>query len=195
MKNSQYLSDLQQSMTLLESSNPPAAQALQKFQYWLTSSTKVSILLSDLIGSENSVPLTLVDVEHIVEQSYLRPHRSSKANDLYHLSHPKIGEITHAISVMTDYVLATIRRRKYKEISEESFSRSNILRIPPPRGGDISRSGDGSGKNKLRKITNSTSGESGLGWKYHLYDMLGRGEIERVERGGLQGPMLRLKKK
>jgi hypothetical protein len=183
MKNSHYLSDLQHSIFLLESSNASgAAIALQKFYNWLNTSTKARILLTDLLApSLSTPPLTLIDIDHIVRHNYLIPHRHSQAQQsLYSLSHPKIGEILHTCSVMCDTVRDAIRRKKYKEIREEELSRFE---------------GRAEGKNKFRKIPAGSAPEgSGLGWKYHLYDLIGSGVIERVETGGLQGAMLRIKK-
>lgn len=91
---------------------------------------------------------------------------------------------------MTDYILKTIRRTQYKEISEEKICQT-IFQTK-----EFDDNTEQRYSKKAKKIPRglTSSAPSGLGWKYHLYDMLGRDLITRVESGGLKGPILRIKK-
>jgi hypothetical protein len=97
-----YLSDIEKSIEMLESSdntekeqkkmNQEVISSLQKFIQWLSVSTTTSILESDLKTTqshENSL-LTHSDLQNIVAQGYLFPHRSSNASGLYYLSHHQV---------------------------------------------------------------------------------------------------------
>lgn len=93
---------------------------------------------------------------------------------------------------MSQYILNTIKRKKYKEIYEEEFSSIIFRRTDSSI---VPENSEGRKKLKVKNAPRGMKGQNseGLGWKYHLYDMLGRDILYRVESGGLKGPLLRIK--
>jgi hypothetical protein len=105
------------------------------------------------------------------------------------------------MSTMTDYILKTIRRTQYKEISEDKICQMIFQSTNHSIGSNNSNSNsnpygllDRIERKKPRKVPRGLTSEAptGLGWKYHLYDLIGRDLIYRVETGGLKGHMLRI---
>lgn len=92
---------------------------------------------------------------------------------------------------MTDYILKMIRRTQYKELSEDKICQTIF------QNQEFDDIVDQRYQKKAKKVPRGlkSSAPNGLGWKYHLYDMIGRDLITRVESGGLRGPILRIKKK
>lgn len=97
---------------------------------------------------------------------------------------------------MTKYILNTIKRKKYKEIYEEEFS--TIIFRKPSNNNEVDsfvNVNEGRKKIKIKNVPRGMKGQNseGLGWKYHLYDLIGRDLLYRVETGGLKGPLLRIR--
>jgi hypothetical protein len=114
--HSDYVSDIQKSITQIECSDiieqhrnrrQEIISSLQKFIRWLPTSTKTSILESDLktVNGDMDPLLTQADLVNLVEQGYLFPHRSSNASGLYYLSHHQVSLNHHfAFLLLTLFV-------------------------------------------------------------------------------------------
>ena len=168
-------------------------ESLQKFILWLEQNNQISVLESDLLEF-----LTRKDIQNLINCGYLYSYRNSKANNLYYLSHPKGGEITNTINIMTKYILQIIKRKQYKEIYEEEFSSiifKNSLNNSSRINSILMNEEGGRKKLKIKNNPRGMKGQNseGLGWKYHIYDMIGRDLLYRVETGGMKGPLLRIK--
>ena len=82
---------------------------------------------------------------------------------------------------MSQDIVKTIKRSKYKEVIERSLtSESNT------RSSKKGAHGYMCGKKKVPK-----DGWVGMGWKYHVYDMVGRGDLLRIDKN-VSEPVLRL---
>lgn len=97
---------------------------------------------------------------------------------------------------MTQYILKTIKRKQFKEIYEEEFSSIIFRKSSNDNSDSYVNINEGRKKLKIKNVPRGMKGQNseGLGWKYHLYDLIGRDLLCRVETGGLKGPLLRIKK-
>jgi hypothetical protein len=145
-------------------------------------------------GGSGGVPesaqpvLTLQEVHAVLASGYLIAKRDTKAVGVYYITHPKvnvsyvssilnqslcdadkIGELLCAVEHMSTEITRTIKKSQYKEISERS-----LVGTPgrAPKGGH----GYVRGKKKVPK-----DGWAGMGWKYHIYEMAGRGGLLRID--------------
>lgn len=80
-----------------------------------------------------------------------------------------MGELLSAVDHMSIEIVKAVKKSQYKEIPEKS-----LVGVPgrPPKGAN----GFVRGKRKVPK-----DGWVGLGWKYHIYEMTGRGCLLRID--------------